>query len=547
MSYNRGCIGEYIELVRSNVFPSCKQQFQLCDFIERAFKAGDIYVDEAQLEKYLAYQKYFPFQLFPWEKFLFALHNCTYYKGTGQLRFPTLFIYVGRGSGKNGFNSFENFCLLTPTNGVQYYNIDDFANNEEQAKVSFTDVYNVLEDNKEKMLKHFRWNKERILNLKTKSEYMFRTSNARTKDGGRPGKITFDEVHEYENYAIIQVAKTGLGKKEHPRTTIMSTDGHVRDGVLDRYKERALAILSGEEYDHGFLPFVCRLDSITEIDDEAAWHKANPSLRYLPNLLNEMRMEYHDYTMDKVSNSDFATKRMNLPQGDADSEVTSWENVLATNQPGFDFHGMPCIVGIDYATTTDFVAAGFLFWKDGKFLWHTHTWVCSNGKDLSRIKAPLKEWEGQGFLTFVDALEVNPSLVTDWMLTTISEYRLIVKRVCVDKFRYTLISKALDDAGFSSSSRDGIIKLVRPSDEMMVMPTITSNFVNHNFIWGDNPLMRWYCNNSKVERVGINYVYSKIEPKSRKTDGFKAFVSAMTEFTQINKTFSCGNFDAYVY
>ena len=38
--------------------------------------------------------------------------------------------------------------------------------------------------------------------------------------------------------------------------------------------------------------------------------------------------------------------------------------------------------------------------------------------------------------------------------------------------------------------------------------------------------MRWYCNNSKEEKVGVNIIYGKIEPDSRKTDGFKAFVQA---------------------
>lgn len=65
----------------------------------------------------------------------------------GQLRFPVLLIYVGRGAGKNGYLGFEDFCLLTPVNGIKHYNIDIFAMSEQQAKTSFNDVYNVLDDN----------------------------------------------------------------------------------------------------------------------------------------------------------------------------------------------------------------------------------------------------------------------------------------------------------------------------------------------------------------------------------------------------------------
>jgi phage terminase large subunit-like protein len=63
---------------------------------------------------------------------------------------------------------------------------------------------------------------------------------------------------------------------------------------------------------------------------------------------------------------------------------------------------------------------------------------------------------------------------------------------------------------------------------MMIAPTITSAFATHKIVWGDNPLMRWYTNNScMVTSNAGNITYGKIEPKSRKTDGFKALVAAM--------------------
>ena len=68
---------------------------------------------------------------------------------------------------------------------------------------------------------------------------------------------------------------------------------------------------------------------------------------------------------------------------------------------------------------------------------------------------------------------------------------------------------------------------IRPSNEMLRIPLITSGFVNHNFAWGDNPVMRWAANNSKtITLPSGNITYGKIEPKSRKTDPFKAFVAA---------------------
>lgn len=518
-------IQDYIDLVRGGKVEVCKDQLLLCDYIERVFDSEDIYVDEQQLNKYLDMQKYFPFKLFEWERFCFTLHNCTY-KTNGSLRWPDIFIHVGRGAGKNGYLAFEDFCLLTPINGIKNYDIDICANSEDQAMITFEDIYNVLEENKQKLQRHFYWSKELIRNLKTGSKLRFRTSNAKTKDGGRPGKIDFDEYHQYENYKSIEVFKTGLGKKPHPRTTIITTNGDVRDGPLDHMIARCDQILKGGIPDNGLLPFVCKLDDEKEVSDKKNWSKPNPSFQYLPVLQEEMEKEYAEYQQNSVANSSFMKKRMNIPMGNKDTEVTSWENILATNREVPDLTGRFCVAGIDYAKTTDFVAAGLLFIVDGVHYWITHTWVCRHSSDLSRVKYPLDEAEAQGLLTFVDDVEVNPDVVAEWLQNQGQKYNIL--KIACDQYRYTLLSKALRYVGFDAEkSGANNIKLVRPSDQMLIAPTIISVFANKNVIWGDNSLMRWYTNNVKtVMSPAGNVTYGKIEPNSRKTDGFMAFVAA---------------------
>ncbi|EDS77248.1 putative phage terminase, large subunit [Clostridium botulinum C str. Eklund] len=542
-------IQDYIDLVRSGEIEVCKEQLLLCDYVEKCFREESLFVDEEQLNKYLSLQKYFPFELLPWEVFCFTLHNCTYLK-PGILRWPDLFVLVGRGAGKNGYLSFEDFCLISEYNPVKKYHIDICANSEDQAMTSFNDVYDVLEENKKKLSKHFDWNKEVITNKRTKSELRFRTSNAKTKDGGRPGKVDFDEYHQYENYATIQVFKTGLGKKKNPRTTITTTNGDVRDGPLDHLIARAERILNEQSGDNGLLPFICKLDNEKEADNPKMWDKANPSLHYNDELQRQIAKEYIDYKEDPVSNSSFMTKRMNIPKGNVDREVTSWENILATNQPIPDLTGCTCRVGIDYAKTTDFVCVGLLFKYKGKYYWISHTWVCKKCNDLGRIKAPLQEWESLELLTFVDGPEIPPETVANWLAEQAQKYNLTI--LGMDNYRYTLLAKALRAVGFDTDKKGtNNIKLTRPSDQMKIYPIINSEFTNHNIVWGDNPLMRWYTNNTclKAEKYD-NYTFGKIEPKSRKTDGFMAFIAAMcadgTELPDSGETVDI-DFGVYTY
>ena len=130
-------------------------------------------------------------------------------------------------------------------------------------------------------------------------------------------------------------------------------------------------------------------------------------------------------------------------------------------------------MGIDYAKTTDFVVAGLLFREKEKYYWLSHTWVCTQSKDLPRIKAPLKEWEQQGLLTFVDEVEVHPDIPAQWLAEQAKAYNLTV--LGMDLYRYTLLSRSLKEVGFDTD-RGGYnnIKLIRPSNQMQIAPTITS-------------------------------------------------------------------------
>lgn len=515
----------YIDLIESGKVNSCIWQKKLVRLVKTAFETEDLRYDEAQIEKYLSYQKYFPFTLFPWEVFCFILHNCIF-KSDGTPRWSDLFALMGRGGGKNGYLSFEDFCLVTETHGVAYYDIDICANSEEQAKTSFDEIYNILENPKWRKLfeKNFRWNKTEIVNKKTLSKIKYRTNNPKGKDGLRSGKVDFDEPHAYENWENINVFTTGLGKKPHPRRTYISTNGDVREGPLDQLIEKSEKILNGEMPDNGFLPFICKLDEKDEVHNPDMWEKANPSLPYLPILKEQMKREYADYLLDPVINNAFMTKRMNIPEGNKDAEVTSWENILKTNGEVPDLTGRTCVCGIDFSKTTDFVSAFLLFKDKETYYGIHHSWFCTASNDKHRIKFPLNQAVENGTLTMVNDVEINPSVIAEWLEEQRMKYD--IEKIAVDSYRYAILARALRDIGFDAMDKK--VKLCRPSDIMQVVQKISSMFISNKIIWGDDPLMRWFTRNTKLEPApNNNFKYGKIEPKSRKTDGFMAFVNAV--------------------
>ena len=523
---------EYIELVESGTPRACPEQHALVAMVRKAFATEDLRVDRQQLDNYLGLQKYFQFRLFPWEKFLIALWDCTY-RPDGWPRWKTLFCMVGRGAGKDGFIAFDSACSISPYNPVSHYNVDICANNEDQATQPCRDLVEVLETPKHeaKLKKHFYHTKELIQGRKNKGVMKGRTNNPAGRDGMRSGKVIFNEVHAYQNYDNIKVFVTGLGKVDQPRIGYFTSNGDVSDGPLDDKLAQARRILFEGEDDGGMLPFICCLENREQVHDPDNWYMANPSLSYRPTLLQETADEYREWLEHPEQNGDFLTKRMGLRAGQKEISVTDYEKVKATNRPLPDLSGWSCVVGLDYAELSDWAAVNLHFRQGVQRFDINHAWICSQSRTLSRVKAPWRAWAEAGHCTVVDDVSISPDLLTDYIRQAAMAYN--VKLLAMDHYRWTLVAESLRKIGFDANDKSRV-RLVRPSDIMQVEPVIQECFDRGLFTWGDNPCLRWAVNNTKrvrsSKKLGVdtgNFIYAKIDAKSRKTDPWMALVASM--------------------
>ena len=501
------------------------------DYVEYKLNGPDVFIDVEKIDKAVELmERYFEIKLFDWELFVTAcIHS--FYKSDDTVIFSVIFIVEGRGNGKNGFISAIAWYLTTHYHGITGYNVDIVANAQDQAKTSFLDIYDVLEKTWAKSKRFFYKTKEIIVNLKTNSYVKFNTSNAKTKDSKRTGCLIFDEVHGYQDYEQIKVFTSGFGKRKHSRAFYITTQGNVREGVLDDMLVIAGDILNGTIKDLRWLPLIYRIDKEEEALDPEMWHKANPSLKYLPTLKLEMEQQFIQMKYQPAMEEEFYTKRLNWPKQNREIIVTEWGNIAATNKPLPDLAGHSATVGIDYARITDFASVNIHF-REGDLRYDiNHSWLCLKSADIPRFKIPWRQWAEQGYLTLVDDVEISPDLLTEYIAEQATKYNMV--KLALNNFRYALLAKALKKIGFDASEYKNV-KLVRPSDIMKVAPVIDSCFVKQYFVWGDNPPLRWAVNNTKLIKSGYkagndtgNYVYSKIEAKSRKTDPFQALVHSM--------------------
>ena len=527
-TYNK-YINPYMEKILNNEIEHCLEQEEMIkNIVIPVLEREDVYIDEKKIEYGLSLQKYFPYKLIEWEVFLFALIVGVFLKD-GDIFFKDIRCIVGRGSGKNGFISFLCFYFLSPYHGIKGYNIDLLANSEQQAMTSFNDVYEIIKEPVDKkyesiLKKHYYATKTQIMGKKTKSILRYNTSSKRGKDSKRTGCVIYDEKHEYQDSTNINTLKSGLGKVWHGREITISTNGHTRGGVLDRELDQAKEILKEYNPLNRTLIFWCKIEEEKEWDNPDKWIKAIPSINDFKSLRSTIQKEVIDMPYNLDYFPEFMAKRLNFPIGDKDVEVAEWKDILATNQEFIDLKGLDCVGGVDYAKTNDFVACCLVFKVKEKYYVKQHTFVCTKSRDLRGIKAPLDDWARRGDITFVNDVEISPVHVTDWFLKMGTLYNIL--KIGIDNFRYSLLNQEFKKIGFDAFEIKNI-KLIRPNDILKVSPIINSVFVNHNFVWGDSPILRWYTNNTKKIINNGNISYGKIEPNYRKTDGFMAMVNCM--------------------
>lgn len=542
-------IDAYMDGVRSGEIITGKDILAAMDYIEFKLNSPDVIIRTDMIDKAVELiERYFEIKLFDWELFVIALIHC-YYKSSDTVVFDEILLMMGRGNGKNGFISPVSWYLTTHYHGVKEYNVDIIANAEDQAKTSFDDVYNVLERTSEKSKRFFYWTKQVINNLKTNSYIKYNTSNAKTKDGKRSACLIFDEIHEYETWDVIKVFISGFGKKKHSRTFYITTQGYVRGGVLDEQLKLAEDVLYGDIKNLGFLPLLYRLDDKEEVHNREMWHKANPSLKYLPELQKEMDKVYAKMKYQPHLAIDFMTKRMNCPAEDIYAAVAEWDKIVAAANPNRpipydELEGLDCIGAIDYASIRDFASVGLLFKHKGKRYYIEHTFVCHKALEIESrpIKFPIYEAVEKGLITIIRRDSISADDIADWFLKQAEKYHII--NIACDDYRAKLLEKKFTEVGLP-------LKVVRsgPITHAKVAPLIESMFAEETIIFGDNMTMRWYINNTykEIDKKG-NTTYLKIEPKTRKTDGFFGFIHALSldgELVEVNYEFE--SFGVRVY
>jgi phage terminase large subunit-like protein len=541
-------VNHYIKLFEAGKIKLNEERIILLEYLqEHILSRDDLYFDDEMIENCIRFGEKWYFPLSAFQKFLIAF-VFLFHKKNDRVFYRKHLWMLGRGGGKNGLISVVTHFLISPLHGIKEYNVSIVANSEEQAKTSFDETYNVI--GRFGTLKaKFSRTKEKITSKVMNAILKFRTSNGETKDGLRDGAVVFDEIHQFESNKDVRVHISGLGKKPNPREFYIGTDGYVRDGFLDSMKALALKVLKGEARPNAVFPFICKLNNEDEVNDPDNWELANPMLSkplstYAQHLFETIMEEFESLEDDPSNREEFMTKRMNLPVTDLERSVAKWEEIEATNRSLPNLLNKECIGCLDYASIRDFAACGLVFKHEGKYPFITHSYARKEFVDKfysyskkqdaemagKKKFAPIRKWEEDGHLTVLEGETIDPQKIVDWFIEKRKYYN--IKKIIGDNFRMEILKPLFIKAGFE-------VEVIRNPKAIhsLLAPRVELGFANGLFIFGDNPLMRWYTNNVLVViKKDGNKEYQKKEPIRRKTDGFQCFVHGLYRVDEISDT-----------
>lgn len=505
-------IDDYIKKWKCGKLILNKKRILLIALIEKHILPRDdlYYFDNKQIENYIEFSELWYFELDEWEKFITPF-IFLFKKEDKELVFDEFVINMGRGGGKNGFISTLANYFISPLHGIDFYDVSIVANSEKQAKRSFMECFRVINKKEnEDLQEEFEAYKSSITGLSTQSVFEYKSSNASSQDGGREGTVIYDEYHEMETSEIVDVFSGGIGKVDCGRQFFIGTKGFVREGFFDVKYRECEDILNGLTEFAGVFPYICELDDLEEMDNPDNWVKANPALQQPLNkrgkrLFNTMQKEYKKLSHNPSGRSAFVTKRMNFIEDNMENSVASYEEIMATNRPFFKLDTKP-IGSLDFGSVRDFATCGLLFKKGDEYAFKSFTYAIKHFCDVhygysntanefgSEKKAPIKKWEKDGLMKVIDEPSLSPMHIVNWFVEMREEYG--VDKIIADNYKLDILRPLLEEEGFE------VEEIRRPSNiHPLLAPRVEDGFANHKFIFGDNPLMRWFTNNVYVKET----------------------------------------------
>lgn len=473
-----------------------------------------------------------PMKLMLWQKaFISAMYGFKM-ASDGTDRFRRILLLIARKNTKSETTSALGLTeLIMGNDGAD---IVCSSNDDNQANILYLaiDTMRLMIDPKQKDT----WKNQQCIKCLINGSKVFKLSDrTRNKEGRNIDYAIVDEVHEMKDNTIIKSIEQSQSLKPNPKLILITTEGFVNGGFLDKELVKARAILNGEDDSisaERYLPWLYTQDSEQEVwQDPRSWQKSNPTLGVVK------RMDYLQEQIDAARRSKpdrmfTLSKDFNFKVSNSEAwimgELLEYSRVYSLDS----FKGTIALGAVDLAETTDMCSAKILMIKpnEGTKYIHSMYWIPESKLTKSDDKeagAKYEEWARKGLIQIHEGNEVDVSKVADWFLSLYKEYGIRLYKCGYDQRFAKDFLKRMDDIGFETEMIYQN-RYVLSSSMRLVEADIRDQLIAYN----DNPIDKWCLLNTSVQVWDSGFMMPvKIKGQSsRRIDGTLTFIMCYEMF-----------------
>jgi phage terminase large subunit-like protein len=348
-------------------------------------------------------------------------------------------------------------------------------------------------------------------------------------DGSSPHAAMVDEYHEHDTDQMVDAMQTGMGARQQPLLSIITTAGSNLGGPCYEKRRDVIRILEGQVKDETIFGIIYGIDETDAWDDPASLIKANPN--YGVSVFGDFLLAQLDQARRSASKQNaYRTKHLDQWVG----ARTAWMNMLAWQRQKRalkveDFAGCPCWMAVDLASKKDVAALVLLFEKGG----HLHC--------IPKFYAPesaaedndkYRDFASAGFLT------LTPGNMTDYAFIEAEIVNLAGKvdlqDVAFDDWQANYLITRLTDSSIPVVDFNQTVR-----NMSQPMKEVEARVLNRT-LWQDgNPMMTWMIGNVSAKIDAKENIYPRKENESDprcKIDGPVALIMAAGRFLAADVT-----------
>lgn len=470
-------------------------------------------------------------RLLPWQLELVWQIFGWVHRETGLRRFREVYCEIAKRNGKSVvISAIAVYCALADNEIEPAIYIN--AASREQASIVYREAWAMIESDK-RLAKHFDKieSQRKITCKKTRGVLIANSADAPAKDGLDPSVVIFDELHRQPNRKLWSLFEFSQGSRKQPLLFSITTAGEDLNSVCYEQHERAVRVLRGESTEVHFLPIVhgpweAEDGGVSiDVDDEANWRKANPSLGYaIPidgfraelakakqspeSLANFKRLKLGVWLHERARFFDLAGLRKAGPRRTREEIAASGDRWYA----GFDLASTRDLTG-EVLIAGDFDSGFDVFAK---------AWVPELEAEhrIRQAKAPYRRWIDAGKLTATKGARIDYDQVGAEMIADFEAVAAV--KVYADGFNAQLVGSRMIAAGIPFETiRQGFLSLSAPTKELERLMALGLVRVH------DEPVLEWCLGNAVADRDPADNVKLSKKRSGEKIDLAAALVNAI--------------------